>query len=82
MTRFGWVITTYAATLGIGPKEHARDYRRAWMIRRRYTIFDLLFDLGRFETALCDLFAEGGFWGPAETAGAGDTGETRAREEV
>jgi len=52
------------------------------MIRRRYTIFDLLFDLGWFETALRDLFAEGGFWGPAPAARSRGTNERRAREEV
>jgi glycerol-1-phosphate dehydrogenase [NAD(P)+] len=48
--------------LGVAPERHARDHLRARMIRRRYTIFDLLFDLGWFETALRDLFAADGFW--------------------
>jgi glycerol-1-phosphate dehydrogenase [NAD(P)+] len=69
------------AAFGIGATEHARAYRRAWMIRRRYTIFDLLFDLGWFETALRDLFAENGFWGRAAMR-ARDADEKRAREEV
>jgi glycerol-1-phosphate dehydrogenase [NAD(P)+] len=69
------------AALGIAPEAHARDYRRARMIRRRYTIFDLLFDLGWFETALHDLFAEDGFWGRAATR-ARDADGKRAREEV
>jgi glycerol-1-phosphate dehydrogenase [NAD(P)+] len=69
------------AALGIAPEAHARDHWRARMIRRRYTIFDLLFDLGWFETALRDLFAEDGFWGSA-AARARDADEKRAREGV
>jgi glycerol-1-phosphate dehydrogenase [NAD(P)+] len=70
------------AAVGIVPERHARDHLRARMIRRRYTIFDLLFDLGWFETALRDLFGEGGFWGPAAAARSSDANKSRAREEV
>jgi glycerol-1-phosphate dehydrogenase [NAD(P)+] len=68
---------THPAEVGIPPERHRRDYFRARMIRRRFTIFDLLFDLGLFSRAVDDLFDSRGFWG--KTAAA--VGKT-AREEV
>ena len=40
----------------------AVDYRRARLIRRRYTILDVLDDLGWLDEAIGALFAAGGFW--------------------
>jgi glycerol-1-phosphate dehydrogenase [NAD(P)+] len=51
-----------AAALGIDSLQHARDYARARLIRRRYTLLDLLADLGWLERAVAALFAPGGFW--------------------
>lgn len=54
--------------IGLDRPRLARDYRRARMIRRRYTIFDLLADLGCFEQAVDDLFSPSGYWGGGRTA--------------
>ena len=40
----------------------ANDYRRARLIRRRYTLLDCLEDLGWLDTAIDALFVDGGFW--------------------
>jgi glycerol-1-phosphate dehydrogenase [NAD(P)+] len=55
-----------AAAVGIQPEKHARDYRRARLIRRRFTGLDVLHDLGWLGKAVGDLFEVGGFWGPAQ----------------
>jgi glycerol-1-phosphate dehydrogenase [NAD(P)+] len=49
--------------LGIGFAALATDYRRARLIRRRYTLLDLLDDLGWLDQAIADLFSPTGFWG-------------------
>lgn len=49
--------------LGIATGALAADYRRARLIRRRYTLLDLLDDLGWLDRAVGDLFAATGFWG-------------------
>lgn len=49
--------------LGITPVSLARDYRRARLIRRRYTVLDLLDELGWLDTAVHELFSPDGFWG-------------------
>lgn len=48
--------------LGIVGASFAADHRRARLIRRRYTVLDLLDDLGWLDRAIADLFAPGGFW--------------------
>jgi glycerol-1-phosphate dehydrogenase [NAD(P)+] len=48
--------------LGIAAARLAADYRRARLIRRRYTVLDLLDDLGWLDAAITDLFSPGGFW--------------------
>jgi glycerol-1-phosphate dehydrogenase [NAD(P)+] len=48
----------------------AADYRRARLIRRRYTILDTLEDLGWLDKALAALFAGDGFWGSRTRASA------------
>jgi glycerol-1-phosphate dehydrogenase [NAD(P)+] len=40
----------------------AADYRRARLIRRRYTLLDCLEDLGWLDMAIDSLFARDGFW--------------------
>ena len=57
-----------AAAVGVKREKHARDYARARLIRRRFTGLDLLHDLGWLDPAVGDLFAVGGFWGPARAA--------------
>ena len=49
--------------LGIGNARLAADYRRARLIRRRYTLLDLLEDVGWLDIATRDLFEPRGFWG-------------------
>jgi len=53
----------HPAHLGISSAKLARDYRRARLIRRRYTILDCLDDLGWLDEAIGALFASDGFWG-------------------
>jgi glycerol-1-phosphate dehydrogenase [NAD(P)+] len=52
----------HPADLGLDLPTLAADYRRARLIRRRYTLLDLLEDLGWLDRAVADLFAPGGFW--------------------
>jgi len=53
--------------LGLDVQQLARDYRRARLIRRRYTLLDALEDLGWLDRAVAELCAPGGFWGePAQ----------------
>jgi len=49
--------------LGVPLAKLAADYRRARLIRRRYTILDLLDDLGWLDRGIAALFAQDGFWG-------------------
>lgn len=53
----------HPADLGITFTRLAQDYRRARLIRRRYTILDCLEDLGWLDRAIAALFAADGFWG-------------------
>lgn len=48
--------------IGLTRDDLARDYARARLIRRRYTIFDVLADLNCLDSAVADLFRTGGFW--------------------
>ena len=61
-----WLTDARAARhprdLGIPLAQLARDYRRARLIRRRYTILDCLDDLGWLDAAIAALFMPGGFW--------------------
>jgi len=50
------------ADLGISDAKLAIDYRRARLIRRRYTLLDVLEDLGWLDEAVNALFSRGGFW--------------------
>ena len=65
---------SHPADLAVPIAKLARDYRRARLIRRRYTILDCLEDLGWLDAAIQSLFASDGFWGrrarPVRTAAA------------
>ena len=54
--------SAHPAELGIGLAKLAADYRRARLIRRRYTVLDCLEDLGMLDEAVDALFAADGFW--------------------
>ena len=53
---------TGPAELGLGRSAFAETYRRARMIRRRYTVLDLAAEAGVLDACLEELFAPGGFW--------------------
>ena len=61
-----WLADARAARhpdeLGIALDKLACDYRRARLIRRRYTILDCLEDLGWLDAAVAALFTPDGFW--------------------
>lgn len=58
-----------AVTLGISSTKHARDYKRARLIRRRFTALDVLHELGWLDAMVGDLFGANGFWrGPRAAA--------------
>lgn len=48
---------------GVPLAKLATEYRRARLIRRRFTILDLLDDLGWLDRAIAALMADDGFWG-------------------
>jgi glycerol-1-phosphate dehydrogenase [NAD(P)+] len=52
----------HPADLGVPLAKLATDYRRARLIRRRYTILDCLEDLGWLDKAIEGLFSVDGFW--------------------
>ena len=54
---------SHPADLGVPLDKLAADYRRARLIRRRYTILDCLEDLGWLDKAIAALFESSGFWG-------------------
>ena len=62
-----WLSTcgtaSHPADLGVSLAKLAADYRRARLIRRRYTILDCLEDLGWLDKAIDALFDTTGFWG-------------------
>ena len=53
---------SHPSELGISMAKLAADYRRARLVRRRYTVLDVLEDLGWLDEAIQTLFAPGGFW--------------------
>jgi glycerol-1-phosphate dehydrogenase [NAD(P)+] len=53
----------HPADLGLELETFAADHRRARLIRRRYTVLDLVDDLGWLDRALLALFGGNGFWG-------------------
>jgi glycerol-1-phosphate dehydrogenase [NAD(P)+] len=55
------------AEIGLAWPAFRDTYRRARMIRRRYTALDLAFDAGILEELVDELFAPGGFWAASGT---------------
>ena len=53
---------TTPAEIGLSAEQLRATYRRAQMIRRRYTVLDLLNETGLFDACVAELFADGGFW--------------------
>ena len=53
----------HPADLGVELAAFAADHRRARLIRRRYTVLDLVDDLGWLDRSLLALFSGNGFWG-------------------
>ena len=53
---------SHPSDLGITVAKLAADYRRARLIRRRYTILDCLEDLGWLDIAVESLVTDTGFW--------------------
>jgi glycerol-1-phosphate dehydrogenase [NAD(P)+] len=54
---------TTPAEIGLGIDRFKATYRRAQMIRRRYTILDLANETGVLDACIEELFADDGFWG-------------------
>jgi glycerol-1-phosphate dehydrogenase [NAD(P)+] len=50
------------ASIGISGAKHAHDYKRARLIRRRFTGLDVLHELGWLDAMVSDLFGASGFW--------------------
>ena len=48
--------------IGVSGAKHARDYKRARLIRRRFTGLDVLHELGWLDAMVGDLFGASGFW--------------------
>lgn len=63
----GWLrqagAPAHPADLGVPLTKLAAEYRRARLIRRRFTILDLLDDLGWLNRGVAALMADDGFWG-------------------
>ena len=49
--------------IGLNREQLRESYRAAQQIRRRYTVFDLGLEIGRFDAIVDELFAPGGYWG-------------------
>ncbi len=48
--------------IGLGREDFKATYRRAQMIRKRYTVLDLANEAGILDECVDELFAPGGFW--------------------
>jgi glycerol-1-phosphate dehydrogenase [NAD(P)+] len=55
-------LPVHPHALGIDLAAFAKDHKRAAMIRRRFTIFDLLQDVDLFDDAITATTGPGGFW--------------------
>ena len=53
---------TTPVEIGLDVERFMATYRRAQMIRRRYTILDLTNETGVFDDCVGELFADGGYW--------------------
>jgi glycerol-1-phosphate dehydrogenase [NAD(P)+] len=60
LARAGCPVTP--GEIGLDYKQLQQSYLDAQQIRRRYTVFDLAFELGLLEKLTADLFAPGGYW--------------------
>jgi glycerol-1-phosphate dehydrogenase [NAD(P)+] len=60
---------TMPAQISLEPDRLAQTYRRAQMIRRRYTVLDLANETGLLDECVEELFASDGFWGPTAAGG-------------
>ena len=56
-------VVTDPLDVGITRRRHQRTVIEARLIRRRYTVLDLLYDVGLLDTAIEATFAETGYWG-------------------
>ncbi len=56
---------TTPGEIGLSAERFKATYRRAQMIRSRYTILDLVNETGVLDDCVEELFAAGGFWGRA-----------------
>lgn len=59
----GCGAASHPLDVGVPLQKLANDYRRARLIRRRYTLLDCLEDLGWLDAAVDALFTADGFWG-------------------
>jgi glycerol-1-phosphate dehydrogenase [NAD(P)+] len=70
-----WLLAAGApadgAAIGLSAAQHAADYRRARLVRRRYTALDLLHELGALDEAVRSLFSGNGFWADRLEQGRG-----------
>jgi glycerol-1-phosphate dehydrogenase [NAD(P)+] len=70
-----WLLAAGApadgAAIGLSAAQHAADYRRARLVRRRYTALDLLHELGVLDDAVRSLFSSNGFWADRLEQGRG-----------
>lgn len=53
---------TAPAEIGVSHEQLRATYRRAQMIRPRYTVLDLLNEAGLLDECVAELFSDGGFW--------------------
>lgn len=53
---------SHPSQIGVSTERFRETYVRAQMIRRRYTVLDLLLEAGILEECVDELFAPGGFW--------------------
>lgn len=56
---------TTPGEIGLRAEQLRATYRRAQMIRPRYTVLDLLNEAGVLDECVAELFTPGGFWEPA-----------------
>jgi glycerol-1-phosphate dehydrogenase [NAD(P)+] len=62
---------TTPAEVGLSAERLRQTYRRAQMIRPRYTVLDLLTETDLLDRCVAELFSDGGFWNERRSAGSG-----------
>jgi glycerol-1-phosphate dehydrogenase [NAD(P)+] len=55
-------LPTTPGEIGLSHERLRATYRRAQMIRPRYTLLDLLNEAGLLDECVAELFSDGGFW--------------------